>query len=51
MAFREISKSLKVLKNTKQNEDKKDEDKITFKEYLKSFYLRLSGYFFKFKFN
>src|SRR6266566_3981806 len=40
------SKTLKELKNIK-NEDKKDEDKISIKEFLKSFYLRLSGFIFK----
>src|SRR6266699_1180783 len=42
------SKTLKELKNIK-NEDKKDEDKISIKEFLKSFYLRLSGLILKIK--
>ena len=42
------SKSLKDLENIK--EDKKDEDKISFKEILKSYYLKLSAFIFKFKF-
>jgi hypothetical protein len=48
--FKELSssKSLKELKNIK-NEDNKDEDKITIKEFLKSYYFRLSGFIFKFK--
>lgn len=48
--FKELSssKSLKDLKNIK-NEDKKDEDKITIKEFLKSYYFRLSSFYFKFK--
>jgi hypothetical protein len=48
--FKELSssKSLKDLKNIK-NEDKKDGEKITFKEYLKSHYFRLSAFIFKFK--
>jgi len=48
--FKELSssKSLKDLKKIK-NEDKKDEDKISFKEFLKSNYFRLSAFFFKFK--
>jgi hypothetical protein len=48
--FKELSssKSLDELKNIK-NTDKKDEDKITIKEFLKSYYLRFSGFIFKFK--
>lgn len=48
--FKELSssKSLNDLKNIK-NEDKKDEKKITVKEFLKSLYLRLSAFIFKFK--
>jgi hypothetical protein len=48
--FKELSssKSLKDLKDIKK-EDKKDEDKITIKEFKKSYYLRLSGFIFKFK--
>ena len=48
--FKELSssKSLNDLKNIK-NEDKKDEDKITIKEILKSYYFRLSGFIIKFK--
>ena len=42
------SKSLKDLKNIK-NEDKKDENKITFKEFLKSYYSKLSSFIFKYK--
>jgi hypothetical protein len=41
------SKSLKDLQNIK-SEDKKDEDKITFKDLLKTYYLRLSAFVFKF---
>ena len=41
------SKSLNDLKNIK-NEDKKDNRKITIKEYLKSCYLRLSSVILKF---
>ena len=48
--FKELSssKSLKDLKNIK-NEDKKDENKITIRKFLKSYYLRLSALFLKFK--
>jgi hypothetical protein len=48
--FKELSssKSLEDLKNINK-EDKKDENKITFRKYLKSYYLRLSALFFKFK--
>ena len=48
--FKELSssKSLKELKNIK-NEDKKDEDKITFKNYLKSYFIRLSAFILKYK--
>src|SRR6266576_1671809 len=42
------SKSLKDLKNIK-NEDKKDEGKITTKEFLKSCYVKLLDSIFKFK--
>jgi hypothetical protein len=49
--FKELSssKSLKDLNEAKKDEDKKDEDKITFKEYLKSKYLRLSAFIIKYK--
>ena len=48
--FKELSssKSLEDLKNIK-NEDKKDEDKITFKEFLKSYYFRILAFILKFK--
>ena len=48
--FKELSSSnsLKELKNIK-NEDKKDEDKITFKNYLKSYFIRLSAFILKYK--
>jgi hypothetical protein len=48
--FKELSssKSLNDLKNIK-NEDKKDGDKITFKNYLKSYYIRLSAFILKYK--
>jgi hypothetical protein len=48
--FKELSssKSLKDLKNIK-NEDKKDEDKITIKDFLKSNYFRLSTFILKYK--
>src|ERR1700678_199787 len=47
--FKELSssKSLKDLKNIK-SEDKKDDDKITFKDFLNSNYFRLSAFVFKF---
>jgi hypothetical protein len=52
--FKELSssKSLEDLKNIKNNEDKKDEDekdKITIKDFLKSYYLRLTDIIFKLK--
>jgi hypothetical protein len=48
--FKELSSSnsLKELKNIK-NEDKKDEDKLTIKEFLKSYYLSLSAFILKYK--
>jgi hypothetical protein len=48
--FKELSssKSLNELKNIK-NEDEKDGDKITFKKYLNSYYIRLSGIILKSK--
>lgn len=48
--FKELSSSnsLKELKYIK-NEDKKDEDKITFKNYLKSYFIRLSAFILKYK--
>lgn len=50
--FKELSssKSLKDLKNIK-NEDKKDENEVkkTLWEYLKSYFLRLSAFIFKYK--
>jgi hypothetical protein len=48
--FKELSssKSLKDLKNIK-SEDKKDEDKITIKDFFKSYYFRLSAFIFKYK--
>jgi hypothetical protein len=48
--FKELSssKSLKDLNNINK-EDKKDENKITIRKFLKSYYLRLSALFLKFK--
>ena len=54
--FKEFSSSklLKDLKTLKQNpnkkdEDKKDTDKITIKDFLKSYYFKFLGFIFKFK--
>jgi hypothetical protein len=53
--FKELSssKSLNDLKNIKNEDkkdgDKKDGDKITFKNYLKSYYIRLSAFILKYK--
>lgn len=49
--FKELSssKSLNDLKNIKSEDKKKDGDKITFKNYLKSYYIRLSGFILKYK--
>ena len=50
--FKELSssKSLENLTNNdKKDENKKDEDKLTIKELLKSYYFRLTGFIFKFK--
>jgi hypothetical protein len=48
--FKELSssKSLNELKNIK-NDDEKDGDKITFKKYLNSYYIRLSGFILKYQ--
>jgi hypothetical protein len=48
--FKELSssKSLKDLKNIK-NEEKKDEDKITIKDFLKYHYSKLSSFISKYK--
>jgi superfamily I DNA/RNA helicase len=48
--FKELSssKSLNDLKNIK-SEDKKDDDKITIKDFLKSNYFRLSAFILKYK--
>jgi hypothetical protein len=48
--FKELSSSnsLKDLNNINK-EDKKDENKITIRKFLKSYYLRLSALFLKFK--
>jgi hypothetical protein len=49
--FKELSSSnlLKDLKNKKHNDDKKDENKITFRQFLKSNYLKLSLLILKYK--
>jgi hypothetical protein len=48
--FKELSSS-KILNELKdiKNDDKKDGDKITFKDYLKSYYLKLSTFILKYK--
>lgn len=45
--FKVLSSS-KTLENLK-NEDKKDDDKISIKEILKSYYFKLSTFYLKFK--
>jgi hypothetical protein len=46
--FKELSSS-KSLKDLKKDEVKKDENKISIKDLIKSYYTKISGFIFKFK--